>query len=233
MNTASPDTALLEQLSAYCDGELGETERRFFERRLQNDPELRAALARWRHAGDCLREGRRPRGDDLCAVLRQRIDGEVRRPGRSGARWSWAAAAALAVVGLALAPWRQEDPANAPSALAGAAPAVDAAGRAEGGEPTRLATAGPAASRPAAGAAPRGRRAARQISPVPDASGGPVVLASREASGPVSPLPDDLAVSDFPLRDDLDPAWPLVTDPASAAQAPQTVSYPEESPEQR
>ena len=36
----------LEQLSAYIDGELSDSERRFFQKRLCNDAELRAACER-------------------------------------------------------------------------------------------------------------------------------------------------------------------------------------------
>ena len=49
------DVELLEQLSAWTDGELPADQARFLQRRLDADPALRARWERWQIASACLR----------------------------------------------------------------------------------------------------------------------------------------------------------------------------------
>ena len=76
----------LEQLSAYIDGELHGSERRFFEKRLTADPALllgsrraRAGRHRWRHRLHTADQGRAPTRSDRRAVLRWRDRQAVQR----------------------------------------------------------------------------------------------------------------------------------------------------------
>ena len=99
---SQPDPKLLEDLSAWMDGELPPDQARFLERRLAGDPALRAQLERWQLAAASLR-GQPVRlmpasmADDVAAA----IAGES-RPARS--RWRWATGAAAAALALALLP---------------------------------------------------------------------------------------------------------------------------------
>jgi negative regulator of sigma E activity len=85
----------LEQLSAFIDGELSDSERRFFQKRLASDSELRAACERAWIASSVLKSHPihlmpSSCADDICA----RCD-ELPRP---GSYWRWVASfAALAV----------------------------------------------------------------------------------------------------------------------------------------
>ncbi|HEX5694342.1 MAG TPA: sigma-E factor negative regulatory protein, partial [Arenimonas sp.] len=89
------DKSLLEQLCAWMDGELPADEARFLQRRLQNDPALRAQWERWQLASACLR-GQPVR--TMPAELGERIAGAVAaEPTRPG-RWPWVAGLAAAVL---------------------------------------------------------------------------------------------------------------------------------------
>jgi len=99
---SQPDPNLLEDLSAWMDGELPPDQARFLERRLAGDPVLRARLERWQLASAGLR-GQPLRlmpeslaGDIAAAVADQS------RPSRR--RWPWAAGAVAAALSLALLP---------------------------------------------------------------------------------------------------------------------------------
>ena len=91
---------LLEQLSAWMDGELPADEARFLQRRLANDVALREQWERWQLAADCLK-GHPVRLQD--AALAGRIQAAIaagpQRRSASGLGWlASAAAIALAAV---------------------------------------------------------------------------------------------------------------------------------------
>jgi anti-sigma factor RsiW len=128
---------LLEQLSAWMDGELPADEARFLQRRLANDVALREQWERWQLAADCLK-GNPVRLQD--AALAGRIEaaiepatGPQRRP-VSGLRWL-ASAAAIALAAVLLPGVLSEAPAPdgvaasaapAPTTLPAEAPALPA-----------------------------------------------------------------------------------------------------------
>lgn len=95
------DAKLLEDLSAWMDGELPADEARFLERRLANDPALRAHWERWQLASAGLRgQPLRRMPESLSARIAQAVAEEPRR----GHRWPWAAGIAAAVLAAALLP---------------------------------------------------------------------------------------------------------------------------------
>lgn len=99
---SQPDPKLLEDLSAWMDGELPPDQARFLERRLAGDPALRARFERWQVASASLR-GQALRlmpvrlADDIGAA----VSAQPRPPGRRG---FWAAGAVAAALALALLP---------------------------------------------------------------------------------------------------------------------------------
>ena len=114
MNGIDPD--LLEQLSAWMDGELSPDQARFLQRRLDADPVLRAQFERWQVASACLR------GQPVAAMpatLAPAIAAAIgREPKRRGA-WPWlATAAALVLVAMLLPGQRAVEPGPAPLAQA-------------------------------------------------------------------------------------------------------------------
>lgn len=99
------DPQLLEQLSAWMDGELPADEARFLQRRLGNDVALREQWERWQIASACLhgQPVRRMDGDlpDRIAagIADAANDPAVRRP-----RLGWLASAAALVLAITLLP---------------------------------------------------------------------------------------------------------------------------------
>ena len=99
------DPKLLEQLSAWMDGELPADEARFLQRRLHNDSALREQWERWQIASACLRGQPVRRVDaDLADRIAAGIgeaanDPQVRRP-----KFAWLASAAALVLAVALVP---------------------------------------------------------------------------------------------------------------------------------
>jgi hypothetical protein len=96
---------LLEQLSAWMDGELPADEARFLQRRLQNDTALRDQWERWQIASACL-HGQPVRRMDpglpgriAAAISEAANDAPARRP-----KIAWLATAAALVLGVALLP---------------------------------------------------------------------------------------------------------------------------------
>ena len=73
-----------QQLSAYVDGELGRDERRFLERRLDADPELRAALARYHTIGAVARNEFAPEAAGIADRVRRQLDTEAAHGGAEG-----------------------------------------------------------------------------------------------------------------------------------------------------
>ena len=193
MTTLTDDIA--EQLSAYMDGELPEAEARFLRRRLEHDPELRAAWSRMQLASQCLR-------GQPCRVLdagfpervAQGIAGAApRAPRRPLLRW--AMAASVAALALLLAP-KLLPPAPAPEpAMVADVPASDVDHLvATPGSADRVSLRAPAAApRPAAASA---------TAPGPE---GAPLLAAAAPSDRASPRPLDNPTvdspADFPLAD--------------------------------
>jgi hypothetical protein len=95
------DPRLKEQLSAWLDGELPADEARFLQRRLDNDPALRAQFERWQLASACLR-GQPVRL--MPAAFPDRVQAGLAEVRPARARWPWAAGAAAAVLMAALLP---------------------------------------------------------------------------------------------------------------------------------
>lgn len=95
------DPKLLEDLSAWMDGELPADEARFLERRLASDPALRGHFERWQLASAGLRGQPLRR---MPEALPARIAGAIAAEPRRGHRWPWAAGIAAAVLAAALLP---------------------------------------------------------------------------------------------------------------------------------
>lgn len=99
------DPQLLEQLSAWMDGELPADEARFLQRRLHNDKALREQWERWQIASACLRGQPVARMDaDLpgritAGIAQAANDPQARRP-----KLAWLASAAALVLAVALLP---------------------------------------------------------------------------------------------------------------------------------
>lgn len=95
------DAKLLEDLSAWMDGELPADQARFLERRLASDPALRAQFERWQLAAAGLRgQPLRRMPEALSGRIARAVADEPRR----GHRWPWAAGIAAAVLAAALLP---------------------------------------------------------------------------------------------------------------------------------
>ena len=95
-----------QQLSAYVDGELGRDERRFLERRLDADPELRAALARYYTIGAVARNEFATEAARLADRVRRQLDAEAPHGGRGSepsGNWRRAAFLVQPIAGVAIA----------------------------------------------------------------------------------------------------------------------------------
>lgn len=98
------DPQLLEQLSAWMDGELPADEARFLQRRLRNDVALREQWERWQVASACLkceplRRADAGMADRIAAAIAPLADQESAQAPRGGMGWRASAAAlVLAVV---------------------------------------------------------------------------------------------------------------------------------------
>ena len=99
------DPRILDQLSAWMDGELPANEARFLQRRLRSDAALREQWERWQLASACLRRHPvRLMDPDLGARVAAATAGAdnavtARRP-----RWAWLASAAAVVLAVSLLP---------------------------------------------------------------------------------------------------------------------------------
>jgi hypothetical protein len=191
MNQADDTTC--EQLSAWMDGELSPEEARFLERRLQNDPELRAKWERLQLASSCLRGHRvlamPGLADRVVASLDAAPPQASRRP-----LLGWAIAASVAALAIAFVPRMVTTP---------EAPAIveQPAG------PVVVPTAPLAAPAPTPGSADFIAEAPA-VEPAPTAT--PGVLAAAPV-GPVAPVASGPTQSptDFPLADAARPTtWP-------------------------
>ncbi len=97
------DERLCEQLCAYMDDELPADEARFLERRLGNEPALRAKWERMQLASACLKgQSFRPMSMQLSSRVAEALATPAQSPSR---RWRvWATAASIALLALAFAP---------------------------------------------------------------------------------------------------------------------------------
>lgn len=117
---------IVEQLSAYMDGELPEAEARFLRRRLEHDGELRAAWSRMQLASQCLRgQPWRVVDDAFPGRVAQGVAGStpagLRRP-----LLRWALAASVATLALLMAPrLMQQQAAPAPTIAEVPAPVAE------------------------------------------------------------------------------------------------------------
>jgi anti-sigma factor RsiW len=95
-----------EQLSAWFDGELPESEARFLQRRLEHDPELRAMYLRMQAASSCLRnQPWRPMDEGLAGRVHATLADEATPAAtRRTHPWRWAAAASVAALAFLLVP---------------------------------------------------------------------------------------------------------------------------------
>ena len=98
MNTS--DDIIREQLSAWMDGELPESEARFLERRLANDADLRRQYERLQLASSCLKgQALRPMPATLAHGIAASLEAAPASTKRSSLiRWSVAASVALLAV---------------------------------------------------------------------------------------------------------------------------------------
>ncbi len=171
------DKTLQEQLCAWMDGELPADEARFLQRRLENDPELRAQWERWQLASACLRgQPVRTMPADLCDRVAAAV---AAQPARSR-HWPWLAAAAAAMLVAVLLPSLSlRDPGQSglmPGATLAEVPASVPAPA--GFEP------------PTAPVSP--------VEPLPSVSDFPLAETSERKPWPRSPLvPDERAMSDY------------------------------------
>ena len=102
-NTNSIDEKLCEQLCAYMDGELGDEQARFLERRLANEPALRAKWQRLQLASACIKG--HP-VQPMSANLATRIAAALAEPvATTRLPWRpWAIAASIAALAMLFAP---------------------------------------------------------------------------------------------------------------------------------
>lgn len=171
------DRELLEHLCAWMDGELPADEARFLQRRLDNDPALRAQWERWQLASACLRgQPVRAMPAELCDRVAAAVAAEParRRP------WPWLAAAAAAMLVAVLLPRLSlRDP--GPFELA------------PGETVARVPDAAAFDPRPAAPASP--------VQPLPSVADFPLAETGQRKPWPRSPLvPDEQAMSDYLVR---------------------------------
>ena len=184
----------LEQLSAYIDGELSDSERRFFQKRLAADPDLRAACERAWIASSVLRS--QPialmpatSAEAICAACPEQRSG----PGN----WRMAASFAAAVVAVALGlQWWPAGQTQAPAARVATSPQpaqplapLPRAQTPPGAQPMQVAAAKPVTARP-------GKPAA---APGPD-SGDPSGFALNEAVLAKTWPQRDAAMQDYLIR---------------------------------
>ncbi|RZU98183.1 sigma-E factor negative regulatory protein [Spiribacter vilamensis] len=97
---------IYQQLSAYVDEELGRDERRFLERRLESDEELRAALARYYAIGAAARNESAPEAAGLADRVRRHLEAEApheRSEGDTSGKWRRVFFMAQPIGGIAIA----------------------------------------------------------------------------------------------------------------------------------
>lgn len=122
--TQSHDEAA-SQLSAWMDGELGDAEARFLQRRLEHDAGLRATWQRMQLASQCLRgQPWQPMAPGFAEAVAAAVAAEAPARGRRPLL-RWAVAASLAAVALLMAPRLLQAP-EGPAAAVATMPASSA-----------------------------------------------------------------------------------------------------------
>jgi negative regulator of sigma E activity len=184
----------LEQLSAYIDGELSDSERRFFQKRLANDADLRAACERAWIASSVLKSQPMrlmPAGsaDSICAQC-QPESNAVKAPWRLVA--SFAALALVAGLAYQLMPG-PEAPAAGDPMIAQQAPVPSPAPNAAELAPASVQK---ASTKPTATAAVKSAAPSEQIAAVDDPTRFELNEATRSKSWPKS----DQAMDDYLAR---------------------------------
>jgi len=189
------DETTCEQLSAWMDGALPADEARFLERRLQNDPALRAKWERMQLASACLR------GHEVVAMapdLSARVAAAIadEKPAMPRRAWvGWAVAASVALAVIALVPRPGQD-AQAPAPLAATSDSAP----------------------PAAGAATPGL--ADFLSDSPAATPADAIADATSAPGAVPSTTALPSPTDFPLDPSAQPkSWPRSAAPGGADAA--------------
>ncbi len=212
----SPDD-VIEQLSAFMDGELPEAEARFLLRRLEHDAGLREAWARMQLGAQCLHA---QAWQPVAAGFAERVAAGIGAEPAAAARrplLRWAVAASVAALALVMGP-RMLQPTTAPAPAFAEAPAAAA-------DEMRIAS--PASA---------DLVAMRRTSPGPapaasarDAADGPLVATTSSTSDRASPLPlsatAEASPSEFPLVETGEERrWPR-SDLASAGSDPSIEAY--------
>lgn len=200
----SLDEKICQQLCAYLDGELPESEVRFLQRRLEHDAELRAKWARMQLASDCLKgHPLRPMASNLC----ERVGAEIRRDAAPAKRYrsplGWALAASVAALAMVLTPALLHH---------GSRPVVDVA--VNSALPVNpVASPGSADLVAVPATAPDARTSPPMLVSTPPAEPGTSILAGvdRQSLAQRSPMPlSAQSPSDFPLVENGDnkKSWP-------------------------
>ena len=216
----SLDEKICQQLCAYMDGELPESEMRFLQRRLEHDAELRAKWERMQMAADCLKgHPLRPMAGNLC----ERIDAGIRRDQAPAKRqrspMGWAVAASVAALAMVLTPALLHH-GSRPSASVAVNAALPVNPVASPGSADLVAM-------PAAASATAASPPVLVSSVPPAATGAAAILASTDRQGAAQRSPMPLSAqspSDFPLIENGDKkGWPrsglpgMADDPALEA----------------
>ncbi|KFN47613.1 sigma-E factor negative regulatory protein [Arenimonas metalli] len=177
------DDRLKEQLSAWLDGELPADEARFLQRRLDNDPALRARFERWQLASACLR-GQPVRL--MPAAFAERVQAGLGPAAPARARWPWFASAAAAVLMVALLPNML-----ATDAGPGLPPAADLAGAAAPAATPSFAATSALPATPSASLPEFAPVASAPSSPLPSVRDFPLTSPTAGKAWPRSPVVAD------------------------------------------
>jgi hypothetical protein len=216
--------SLMEQLSAYMDGELPEAEARFLQRRLEHDLQLRALWSRMQVASTCIKGQpwlpmRESIANQVQAEIGRSASTRIRRP-----MLRWALAASVAALAVVFAPRLMQS--NAPVVAVNAVNATHTVAPAAAPAADHV-LASPASADLVAERAPSDATAAAIATPaarsVRDAD---FIASNPKASAKESPMPlSSQSPTDFPLIDSGDKrSWPK-SDLIGAANDPAIEAY--------
>lgn len=209
---------VIEQLSAFMDGELPEAEARFLLRRLEHDAGLREAWARMQLGAQCLHA---QAWQPVAAGFAERVAAGIGAEPAAAARrplLRWAVAASVAALALVMGP-RMLQPTAAPAPAFAEAPAA--------ADEMRIPS--PASADLVAMRRPSPASAPAPTAPARDVADAPLVATTSSASDRASPLPlsatAEASPSDFPLVETGEERrWPR-SDLASADSDPSIEAY--------
>lgn len=209
------EASVLEQLSAYMDGELPPDEARFLQRRLDNDADLRAAWSRMQLASSCLKgQPVLPMRPSLCTDVQAVLASDAPPVRRQQGIMRWGVAASLVAAAVLFAPgvFKSNQPTDGTRAVAGAIPQSAS----QPGERTDRMIPSPSSADlvamrvPASdsSSAPALSTAAPPLPATSVAMG--LVASNQQASILESPVPLDMqSPADFPLVENADQRrWP-------------------------